>query len=335
MIAVTGAGGFLGWHLRVAAFGEDVEPIAVGDRFDLETAVRVLDRADMLIHLAGANRGDDVAALNVQFAQQMRAALDLSPTPVVYAGTIQTAGPYGESKTEAAQILQPDRDLALPNIFGEHGRPFYNSVVATFCHLLATGGAPEVTEDRELTLMHAQDAADWLLGAAPPVYRSASVSQVLEILREFAETYPAQMPNIDDPFRRDLFNTYRSFLTPSPIELTRHTDSRGSFFEIIRSGTGQSSFSSTVPGVTRGDHFHRRKIERFTVLSGEATIAMRRLFSDEVLSFDVTGEQPQAVDMPTGWTHNITNTGEGDLLTSFWINEHFDPAHPDTTLEAV
>ena len=141
------------------------------------------------------------------------------------------------------------------------------------------------------------------------------------------------------PFDRDLFNTYRSYTFPAqaPLDLTRHADARGSFFEIIRShgGPGQSSFSTTVPGVTRGDHFHRRKIERFTVLQGRARISLRRLYSEEVVSFEVSGEAPRAVDMPTMWAHNITNIGDDVLYTSFWTNDIFDPAHPDTIAEAV
>jgi UDP-2-acetamido-2,6-beta-L-arabino-hexul-4-ose reductase len=121
------------------------------------------------------------------------------------------------------------------------------------------------------------------------------------------------------------------------VSLTRHADTRGSFFEIVRShgGPGQSSFSTTVPGISRGDHYHRRKVERFTVLAGEARISLRRLFTDEVIDFDVDGERPVAVDMPTMWTHRITNTGSGQLYTSFWTNDIFDPENPDTIAEVV
>ncbi len=337
-IAVTGAGGFLGWHLQIATPEDTVIPIPVGENFDAAQAADALDRADLLIHLAGANRGENVADLNVQFAQQLAGALADSPTPIVYAGTTQTEGPYGESKTAAAEILRPDRIVTLPNVFGEHGRPFYNSVVATFSHLLATGeGAPTVHEDRDLTLIHAQNAVDWLLGE-DPIFYEASVSELLATLSGFAQTYrEGHIPDISTPFQRDLFNTYRSFVGPDPIALTRHADERGAFFEIIRTngGTGQSSFSVTVPGVTRGDHYHRRKIERFTVLSGRATIRLRRLLSEDVITYEVDGEHPQAIDMPTGWTHNITNTGDEPLYTSFWTNDLFDPANPDTIMEAV
>jgi UDP-2-acetamido-2,6-beta-L-arabino-hexul-4-ose reductase len=121
------------------------------------------------------------------------------------------------------------------------------------------------------------------------------------------------------------------------MPLARHADTRGSFFEVIRThgGSGQSSFSTTEPGISRGDHFHRRKIERFTVLAGTATISLRKLFSTEVYEFQVTGERPVAVDMPTMWTHKITNTGADPLYTSFWTNEIFNPTASDTIPEPV
>jgi UDP-2-acetamido-2,6-beta-L-arabino-hexul-4-ose reductase len=148
-----------------------------------------------------------------------------------------------------------------------------------------------------------------------------------------------EIPDIASPFDRDLFNTYRSytFEMQTPIKLTRHADRRGSFFEIIPShgGAGQSSFSTTAPGVTRGNHFHRRKVERFVVLAGQGTIALRRLFTGKVYEFQVTGDEPVAVDMPTMWSHNITNTGDEALDTSFWANELFDPDSPDTIQEMV
>jgi UDP-2-acetamido-2,6-beta-L-arabino-hexul-4-ose reductase len=202
-----------------------------------------------------------------------------------------------------------------------------------------------VENDKELTLLHAQNAVDLLTGAVPvgalaDLQCTETVSGVLARLHGYAELYGrGEIPSVADAFDRDLFNTYRSYTFPAqaPIGLTRHADPRGAFFEIIRShgGPGQSSFSTTVPGVTRGDHYHRRKIERFTVLQGRARISLRRLYSEEVVSFEVSGEAPGAVDMPTLWAHNITNIGEDMLYTSFWTDDIFDPANPDTIAEAV
>lgn len=360
--AVTGAGGFLGWHLRSALqeSGTVVSAVPVGDAFDLSQAAAAIDGSDRAIHIAGVNRASDqeVTAGNIGFAEQLASALRAATTPppvVVYANSTQSTNGsvYGEAKARAAEILAGAAsdvgaefvDVQLPNLFGEHGRPFYNAVTATFSHLVAAGENPAVENDKELTLLHAQNAVDLLSGAVPlqmlgELERKETVSGLLARLQGFAELYErGEIPSIADDFDRDLFNTYRSYTFPaqSPIGLTRHADARGSFFEIIRShgGPGQSSFSTTVPGVTRGDHYHRRKIERFTVLQGRARISLRRLYSDEVVSFEVCGDEPGAVDMPTMWAHNITNIGDDVLYTSFWTNDIFDPANPDTIAEAV
>ncbi|MBS0023255.1 polysaccharide biosynthesis C-terminal domain-containing protein [Microbacterium paraoxydans] len=360
--AVTGAGGFLGWHLRGALqeAGVEVSPIALGSGFDAAAATAALDGADRVIHIAGVNRGTDeeVGDGNRVFAEQLAEALRAAPQPpsvVVFANSIQAGNGsvYGEAKAAAAGVLADAAeaigaefvDVRLPNLFGEHGRPFYNAVTATFSHLIAAGEQPAVEQDRELTLLHAQDAADVLRGVVPVAAmaereRHETVTGLLARLQGYAQLYGrGEIPSVADDFDRDLFNTYRSYTFPaqSPIDLTRHADARGSFFEIIRShgGPGQSSFSTTVPGVTRGDHFHRRKIERFTVLQGRARISLRRLYSEEVVSFEVSGEAPGAVDMPTLWAHNITNIGDDVLYTSFWTNDIFDPANPDTIAEAV
>lgn len=361
VVALTGAGGFLGWHTRCAAHshGIDVAAIAVGDAFDLESAADSISGTERLIHVAGVNRAsdEDVLSGNVRFAEQLAEALKLAETPptvVVFANSIQAgnATTYGQAKQRAAETLRQASeavgarfvDERLPNLFGEHGRPFYNSVVATFSHQLAMGEQPSIDQDRELTLLHAQNAADILLGLSADAGSGgvrATVSDVLARLASLADTYArgGQIPDLSDAFTRDLFNTFRAaaFGRLTPIHLDRHADDRGSFFEIVRSqgGQGQTSFSTTVPGVTRGQHYHRRKVERFTVLSGEAVISLRRLFTSEVHAFRVSSDSPASVDMPTMWAHNITNIGDSPLYTSFWSNELFDPEHPDTIAEPV
>lgn len=362
-VSLTGANGFLGWHTRCAAHARGIPftTIAVGDGFDLAAATDAVSGTDRLIHIAGVNRASDAEVLdgNVRFAEQLASALDQAapaPSVVVFANSIQAENDstYGNAKRAAADILREAAervgaafvDLRLPNLFGEHGLPFYNSVVATFSHLLATGGRPEIDQDRELTLLHAQNAADALLGFVETDQLGAleqreTVTGLLAKLSDIGSVYSrgGEIPDIALPFDRDLFNTYRAaaFPTGTPIMLQRHADNRGSFFEIVRSqgGAGQSSFSTTVSGVTRGDHYHRRKVERFTVLSGEATIKLRKLFSTQVHEFRLSGSSPASIDMPTMWAHNITNVGEADLYTSFWSNELFDPERPDTIAEPV
>ena len=361
-VAMTGSPGFLGWHTRGALREQrlDAHEIPVGAGFDPTSAAAALTGTSRLIHLAGVNRApdDEIREGNILFAQQVSDALRRSEAPppvIVYSNSIQAGNGTvcGQAKARAAEILATATqelglqfvDLKLPNLFGEHGRPFYNAVTSTFCHLLAEGGEPKVEDDKELTLLHAQNAADLLIGNTNPEDQAAfevqeTVSGLLGRLKELARVYAAgEIPDIATAFDRDLFNTYRSYVFESktPIRLTRHADARGSFFEIIRShgGPGQSSFSTTVPGVTRGDHFHRRKIERFTVLAGRGSIRLRRLFTDKVFEFEVRGDEPVAVDMPTMWTHNITNTGDDVLYTSFWTNDIFNPDDPDTIAERV
>ncbi|ANJ27673.1 NAD-dependent epimerase/dehydratase family protein [Agromyces aureus] len=358
-IAVSGANGFLGWHTRCAieGLGHSSAAFRVGDGFSPTAAASAIDGASRLVHLAGVNRGSDaeVHDENERFARQVAEALRLAEEPppvVVFANSIQAelGNVYGEAKRRSAGIIAAACeavgvefvDVRLPNLFGEHGRPFYNSFVATFSDLLARGGTPVVEGDREVPLLHAQAAAAALLGTGSidDHLVPMRVSSVLADLSRFARDYAhGTIPALESSFQRDLFNTYRSFDfgIRQMIPLTRHADARGSFFEITRSvgGAGQSSFSTTRPGVTRGDHYHARKIERFTVVRGTAVIRLQRLFSDDIVQLHVSGDEPVAVDMPTFWSHNITNTGADDLYTNFWINEIYVPEDPDTYPKAI
>lgn len=360
---ITGAGGFLGWHTRALLHsgGEtDTRPIPLGAAFSLADATHAVNGVQRAIHIAGVNRGSDeeVRRGNVNMAEQFAQALERAVDPpkvVVFANSSQVGNgsAYAEGKERAAEVLAESAtrigarfdDLRLPNLFGEHGLPRYNSVTATFCHLLAIGERPKVDQDRELTLLHAQDAAGLLTGEydvqeLPRLQHRRTVSDLLAALTGFAESYSTgDVPELATTFDRDLFNTYRSFsFAERPeIRLTQNTDARGSFTEVIRAhgGSGQTSFSTTVPGVTRGQHFHRRKIERFAVLAGMAEISLRRILTNDVVTFTVSGEAPTAIDMPTMWAHNITNVGTEPLYTLFWSNEIFDPANPDTFAEPV
>ena len=361
-VALTGANGFVGFHVRAALKEKGVEAamIPLGDAHDLSRSMAALDGIDRVVHLAGVNRGSEleVAEGNVLFARQLAEAIRhcrVPPRTVVMANSTQSTNKsvYGLAKARSAEILRVAaesvgaefQNVNLPNLFGEHGRPFYNAVTATFCHLLSQGEQPTVQNDTELTLLHAQDAADQLLGHRPVsafnrLTIDLTVSDLLRRLQKISRSYAqGESPDVTTDFSRNLFNTYRSYTFPkgAPVNLVKHADERGSFFEILRSrgGTSQSSFSTTAPGISRGDHFHRRKIERFTVLSGTATIALRRIFSDEIVEFKVAGDEPVAIDMPTMWAHKITNTGPDVLYTSFWSNDIFDPTAPDTIPEAV
>jgi UDP-2-acetamido-2,6-beta-L-arabino-hexul-4-ose reductase len=364
-VVLTGAGGFLGWHVRVVARALRLPDPIIVDRKTLADPIRLaqlLDGVDRVVHIAGVNRGEpqEVAAGNMTIARNLAAGLRACMTPpkkVVFANSIQAGNgtPYGDGKAGAADILAETTrwsgsqfdDALLPNLFGEHGRPHYNSAIATFCRILADGGSPRVDGERELELLHATDAAGLLLGVSvpgpagstSPVVRR-TVRQVADQLARYAAVYrEGEIPELIDRFDVRLFNTYRSHCFPanSPLRLTQHTDARGSLVEAVKvhGGGGQAFCSSTVPGVTRGEHFHLSKVERFVVVRGEAEISLRRLLHDEVIRFRVSGDEPTMVDMPTMWAHNITNVGSGDLMTLFWANDLFDPANPDTYPEPV
>lgn len=354
-VAVTGAEGFLGWHLscRLAAT-RGVEPVRLG-RAEIGDPTRLADllaEVDTVVHVAGVNRAEsdeEVEQGNIELARTLRGALGERPVHVVYANTVQAEvdNPYGRGKLRAAELLAElpgtFADVVLPNLYGEHGRPAYNSFVATFCHEIAAGREPTVHEDRQVPLLHAQSAAETLIVAAErresqvvrPEGEPHGVVEVLETLRGFHELYAArgEVPDLSTAFARDLFNTYRSFLFPGtyPIHPEPHRDARGELVEAVRShgGTGQAFVSSTVPGATRGDHYHLHKVERFMVVRGQAEIALRRLYHDEIVRFSVTGDRPGFVDMPTMWTHHIRNVGDDDVVTVFWADQLLDPAQPD------
>ena len=363
-VLVTGAGGMVGWH--VACFLRTVpgfEVLAVGrEAFEspdsLEAAVR---GCDAVIHCAGMNRGDEavVARTNVRLVESLVAALEAcsSRAHVVFTSSthIERDSLYGASKRECAGLFAAwaaragakFSNLVLPNVFGEQGRPFYNSVVSTFCHQLAVGETPTVAQDAELEQVHAQQVARVMLACLRDAHsgdlrvagHKVSVSGLLERLHGFQASYAGQViPDLRQDFDRDLFNTFRSYLYPAlyPVALKVHSDARGFLFESVKSLNGGQSFvSSTVPGITRGNHYHSRKVERFLVVSGRAEIRLRRVLDDAVQVFSVSGDQPAFVDIPTLHTHNITNTGSSELLTLFWTHELFDPENPDTFAELV
>lgn len=359
-VAVTGPRGLVGWHLMCAlrAIGHD----AIGvDRADFEQDERlaeIMGEVDAVVHAAGANRGPDeeVFATNVRLAEGLAQALrSSSQRPfVAYINSthIDRDTRYGASKRRAAEILMAAAaggmaDLVMPGIFGEQGKPFYNSVVSTFAHQLAMGQPLTVNDDAPLELLHAQDVADVVLeaiieqseGPARVPGEASSVERLAERMTELSARYDrGVVPEIGDHFDRALFNTLRSYRYPVryPTPLDPRADQRGSLVEVVKADTGGQSFLSwTKPGITRGNHFHRRKVERFVVVAGSARISLRRLWSDEVVHFDVTGDSPVAIDIPTLHTHNITNTGTDTLTTLFWADEIFDPEQPDTVFEEV
>lgn len=354
-VLLTGAEGFVGGHVRTQLWARGGHRVTPVGRSDWHRLPELAAGVDAVLHVAGVNRGDpgDVEQQNVRLATDVADALHASGNAtarVVYAGTVHAGSdtPYGRGKAAAADVLATAAargggsfvDVRLPNLFGEHGRPRYNSFVATFVDAVVRGESPEVV-DRPVHLVHVRDAAGALADALVaddvrvPGGVDTTVEDVLRRLRAMERVYRhAEIPDLSDPFDRDLFNTLRaaSFRSRAPLRLIPRSDARGRLVEGVRShgGQGQTFVSTTREGVVRGEHVHLRKVERFVVVAGRARIRLRRLFTPEVVTLDVTGDDPVAVDMPTGWTHDLTNTGDGDLTTLFWVNELYDPADPDT-----
>ncbi|MBB6192833.1 UDP-2-acetamido-2,6-beta-L-arabino-hexul-4-ose reductase [Sphingobium wenxiniae] len=369
-IVVTGAGGLLGHHTSVrlhaancaARFKGQSEPyILVGlDRAAFSDDSRLIDAvngADAVLHFAGVNRASDtdVASGNPDIARRLvNACRTAGSAPhIVYANSTHAANDsvYGKSKRIAGEILSEGSggytDLILPHIFGEGARPHYNNVTATFIAQVIAGDSPEVNPEGRVALLHAGEAAQIAINAAverttgviTPAALPVSVVDLLTKIERFHADYNANLfPDLTDPFDLALFNSYRAALYPDqyPKMLRLNSDARGALFEASRGGGGGQTFLSwTHPGVTRGDHFHLDKVERFLVVEGEAIIRIRPVLGDTIWECRVSGDAPAAIDMPTLHTHNIVNVGDKPLLTLFWTNAVFDPAAPDTYADPV
>jgi UDP-2-acetamido-2,6-beta-L-arabino-hexul-4-ose reductase len=364
-IAITGSRGFLGWHTACrlrAVYGINAIGIVREEYADPQRLAAALAGVDAVLHLAGVNRAetdDAVEQGNVVLARALADALARreSPVDVVYANSVQAEldNPYGRGKAAAAAVLADAvkaaggnfADVLLPNLFGEHGRPAYNSFVATFAHEVAAGRRPSVTGDREVPLLHAQDAAHELITSVGSKERrkvegeSRGISEVLALLEAAHGLYATrgEIPPLPGRFEVNLFNTYRAAAFPGmwPLSPQVHADGRGELFETVRAhgATGQAFVSTTRPGQMRGDHYHLQKVERFFVVRGEAEISLRRLLHDDVVSFRLSGDSPSFVDMPTLWVHNIRNVGGNELVTMFWSDQLLDPESLDQYPEKV
>ena len=359
-VLVTGADGFLGWHARVRLRALTEHKVVPVNRENWSELSDLAKGVDAVMHIAGINRAapEEVEQGNIDLANQVAEAVRTSGSAprIVYANSIQAGNgsPYGNGKTAGAAILASVAgevgsafvDVHLPNLFGEYGRPHYNSFVATFVEAVINGETPEI-QNRSIALLHVQDAAETLIDGLTtsrsrlgPLGTNTTVQDVFDLLASFHNLYSSgDIPPLDSKLNIDMMNTLRAALFPShyPIALKAHVDDRGRLVETVRvhGGQGQTFVSTTRPGITRGEHFHLGKIERFVVLSGKARISLRKVFTDEVVSFDVSGDEPEVVDMPTMWVHNITNTGDTELTTLFWTHSLFDPAAPDTYWEPV
>ena len=368
-IGITGHNGFLGNHIKnvVKYKFQDYQIVDFERIFfhDDDAMSDFVNNCDVIIHLAGLNRHDtpeEIEKTNIELAKTLATTLVANnyKGSLIYSSSLQVYqdSPYGRSKKQAGQILNKAANdggfsffnLILPNIFGPFGKPNYNSFIATFSHQLIHRKVSNIIKDDKVPLIYVETVVHHILNQIDkegihlleiPHETEKKVSEVLIPLKEFHQTYVEEgnIPKLENTFEIQLFNSFRSaidYLKHFPKTHKLHMDERGYFSELIRSHSqGQHSYSLTKPGITRGDHFHTRKIERFSVIQGEATIQMRRIGTDERIEFKLNGENPSYVDMPVWTTHNITNTGEENLITIFWINEHYDTEDADIYFEKV
>lgn len=369
-IGITGADGLIGWHVRawLRVYRPDSEVrLATRHTFATDDALQQFASGlDAIVHCAGMNRGPDteIESTNLNLARRLTHACETAaksgvryPTLVFTNSThIRRDTAYGRGKQGAAKILGESAEhfgakcanLILPHVYGEFGRPFYNSAVATFCYQLANGETPQVQVNGDLELVHTQTVAARCISAIehgeqgefPVTGAPLKVSELLDKLTSMADSYIRRnvVPDIRESLDLNLFNMLRSYRFPQYAQtpLMLHQDNRGSLFEAVKTDHGGQAFVSTThPGIVRGNHFHTYKFERFLVCAGEAEIRLRRLFDDKVHIFHVSGDVPCFIDMPTFHTHSITNVSSRDVVTLFWASEIFDPAKPDTIAEKV
>jgi UDP-2-acetamido-2,6-beta-L-arabino-hexul-4-ose reductase len=363
-VLVTGAEGFIGKNLCVnLEQDESIEVLRYGRGNTADELGAYAQKADFVFHLAGVNRPQDEKEHdtgNRAFTQELLDAMvkggnrpSLAITSSIQA---EEENAYGRSKKAAEQLVfdwaRSSGNAAyvyrLPNVFGKWANPNYNSVVATFCHNIANGMPIQINDPgRHLTLVYIDDvvaelirAMDGAANIAPDgfCYMARDFHTTLQDLADTIRSFPPIrdeliVPDFEGDFERFLFATFTSYFNRDNFgyDLQMRHDERGWLAEFIKSNSfGQIFVSRTKPGITRGNHWHNTKVEKFLVLAGKAEIAFRKINSDQVIKYPVSGEQLKVVDIPAGYTHSITNTGDTDLVTLFWADEIFNPEKTDT-----
>lgn len=362
-ILVTGAKGFVGSHiclaLRRSATANVIEFTSLNRPEELP---RMISSADAVIHLAGVNRPKDDADFevgNAQLTKTLCSALkaDGRKIPLIVSSSIQAEidNPYGRSKLAAEDAAKEYAGetgarlviYRLPNVFGKWTKPNYNTVVATFCHNISHNLSATVTDpDADLQFVYIDDVVSELITTVNAIGRPGvsflEVNPVHRIkLGELHDRIMAfkvgregsKLPNFADPLTKALYSTYLSFLAEDdlarPVDLK--ADDRGWLFEFVKSqAAGQIFVSKTKPGITRGNHYHDTKVEKFCVIEGSGVIRFRHVLRNEIIEYPVDDNTIKVVDIPPGLTHSIENTGVTDMITLFWVNEIFDPSSTDT-----
>jgi UDP-2-acetamido-2,6-beta-L-arabino-hexul-4-ose reductase len=368
-LLITGADGFIGKNLRLLLRErKDLEIVAFTRNDDPSQLRSILSETEFVFHFAGVNRPKDPTDFSVGNAELTRALAEALRTtaetlgrkvPVVFTSSTQAAldNPYGQSKRAAEHELFAVREAAavpvhifrLPNVFGKWSRPNYNSAVATFCHNIARDLPIQVSDSMApLTLVYVEDVVQEferiLNGGAPsvnsdgfcvvPTQYATSVGEVANIIREFRSSRTSLLiPPVGTGLTRALYSTYVSFLPESSFayEVPQHKDQRGMFVEMLKTrDSGQFSFFTAHPGVTRGGHYHHSKTEKFLVLRGTAKFRFKNMGSGATYELTTSGDKSEIVETVPGWSHDITNDGDDELIVMLWANEIFDRSQPDT-----
>lgn len=349
--------------------GTDLEIL----EYDVDTDPSLLDgycrQADFVFNLAGVNRPKDQAEFmkgNFGFASILLDTLKKhgNTCPVMISSSTQAAldNPYGESKRAGEELMfgyarETGAKVLVyrfPNVFGKWCRPNYNSAVATFCHNIAHGLPIQVNDPNVvMRLVYIDDVVEELIGALSgqehrqgdycevPVVHTVTLGRIVELLYSFKESRNTLgVPDLGDAFTKKLYSTYLSYLPEDAFgyPLKMNVDARGSFTEIIRTpDRGQFSVNISKPRIAKGNHWHHTKNEKFLVVSGKGVIRFRNMSDPDgkVLEYFVSGDKLEVIDIPTGYTHNIENLGDTDMVTFMWCNECFDPERPDTYYEEV
>ncbi len=367
-ILISGHHGFIGKHLirKLKCLNEeyDIDFLTKAD-FESNQLINKISPDDIIFHFAGVNRDiddDSVFKKNNSLNELLLSALVETKFKgkLLFTSSIQenSGTLYGKAKKNARLKFEKYSNslgfkfygVIAPNIFGPFCKPNYNSFIATFSSMLIDNKDPSIDNDKEVYLMYVGDFIDEItkilndyneINLNKSLIYNYNVSKVLEKLNEFNEIYckNGNIPSIDSHFELCLFNTFRSYININsffPRYHQKHNDDRGSFSELSRAfSQGQTSFSITKKGIIRGNHFHTRKIERFSVIRGKAKIELREILSDKKFELIIDGAKPSYVDIPIWYTHNIQNIGTEDLITVFWINEHYEEKTSDTYLENV
>lgn len=366
-ILITGANGFIGKNLSVALrenAANEVLPVVRETR--PHEALKLMAEADAVIHLAGVNRPEkdsEFVAGNADYTEWLCNRLrELDrQIPVAFASSIQAEldNPYGASKRVAEQHLAnyaketgaPVAIYRMPNVFGKWCRPNYNSAVATFCYNIARGLPVRVDDPKAaLKLVYIDDVVKELInfiysahegieqGQVTPVY-STTVGELVEEIEAFRRVRDdLVLERVGDGLVHALYATYVSYLPASEFsyEIPGHSDSRGVFVEFLKTlDSGQFSVLTAHPGVTRGGHYHHSKVEKFLVIRGKARFKFRQVVTNEVHELTTSGDKPEVVESIPGWSHDITNVGDEELVAAVWANEIFDPERPDTVKSKV